>query len=225
MKQKFNMANVLEEFQMVKNGNPGTWGWAPKIFFMILIFIAVIVAGYFVVWSSQEEDMAVKAAEQEKLKQEYTTKKSQAANVEEYTKLLGETESSFSDLLRRLPSRIDMDQTLSDIYYAAQANDVKLSLIRPTNEISKDIYVEQPIDLVAVGTYGQYGRFAAAIASLPRIITISNFKASRINTNNPYIVVSEKDPMANGLMDKLIEFKTVIKTFRSGSTPPPAKSK
>ena len=43
-------------------------------------------------------------------------------------------------------------------------------------EISKEIYIELPIDIEVIGPYHSFGQFVSKIAGLPRIVTLHDFK-------------------------------------------------
>ncbi len=49
-------------------------------------------------------------------------------------------------------------------------------------EISKEIYIELPIDIEVNGSYHSFGNFVSKIAGLPRIVTLHNFKVDIIQT-------------------------------------------
>ncbi|MBL4900100.1 MAG: type 4a pilus biogenesis protein PilO, partial [Colwellia sp.] len=49
-------------------------------------------------------------------------------------------------------------------------------------EISKEIYIELPIDIEVNGSYHSFGNFVSKIAGLPRIVTLHDFKIDIIPT-------------------------------------------
>ena len=50
-------------------------------------------------------------------------------------------------------------------------------------EISKEIYIELPIDIEVIGPYHSFGQFVSKIAGLPRIVTLHDFKIAIENDN------------------------------------------
>jgi type IV pilus assembly protein PilO len=67
-----------------------------------------------------------------------------------------------------------MDALLSDINQAGLARSLHFDLFRPGQVSVKAYYAELPIALKVTGRYHDVGAFAADIAHLSRIVTLSN---------------------------------------------------
>ncbi|MCR1349460.1 type 4a pilus biogenesis protein PilO [Acidithiobacillus ferrooxidans] len=47
-------------------------------------------------------------------------------------------------------------------------------------QVNKNFYAKIPVRLKVVGTYNDIGRFAAAVAAMPRIVTINDIDIARM---------------------------------------------
>jgi type IV pilus assembly protein PilO len=82
-------------------------------------------------------------------------------------------------LEQQLPSQSEMAALLSDINQAGLARGLQFLLFRPEPALVKDHYAELPITLRVVGHYDSMGLFAADVAALPRIVTLTNLVLAR----------------------------------------------
>ncbi|MBN0266849.1 type 4a pilus biogenesis protein PilO, partial [Pseudomonas aeruginosa] len=76
---------------------------------------AVLALGYNFHLSDMQAQLEQQAAEEETLKQQFSTKAFQAANLEAYKAQMKEMEESFGALLRQLPSDTEVPGLLEDI--------------------------------------------------------------------------------------------------------------
>ena len=139
------------------------------------------------------------------LRNEFTTKAREAANLNDYKDQIAELESLLEAQLRQLPNSNEVANLLDDISFIAQDNGLNLVSIRWESEVKKDIYTELPMSIVVTGTYEQLGSFAADTAALPRIVTIDRFNLERVKTAKQATNSADED---------LLEMKLLAKTFR-----------
>ena len=62
-----NLNEIVQDFQRLNWQDPGTWPMIPKIVILLAILIAVPVAGYFLDWQGQLEQIDAGRAEEQKL--------------------------------------------------------------------------------------------------------------------------------------------------------------
>lgn len=84
--------------------NIGSWPAAVKVIVCVLLTAAVLALGYNFHLSDMQAQLEQQAAEEETLKQQFSTKAFQAANLEAYKAQMKEMEESFGALLRQLPA-------------------------------------------------------------------------------------------------------------------------
>lgn len=172
---KFDLNQVMEDFRRI-NDDPGTWPLVPKVVVLLGVFLAVIVVGWLFLWSSQLSDLSSAEEKEEKLKSEFVQKKTMAVNLDIYTQQLEEMDRSFGVLLKQLPNRSEVESLLVEINQAGLGRGMQFELFKPGKEEIKDFYAELPIAVKVLGTYHDFGAFAADIAKLPRIVTLNDLR-------------------------------------------------
>ena len=130
--------------------------------------------GWWFGWRVQLEDLDEKRQQEEKLKEEWRTKKGQAVNLEEYQKQLAEINRSFGALLKQLPNASEMESLLVDINQAGLGRGLQFDLFKPGAEGFHEFYAELPITIKVLGPYHDLGAFTGDIAKLPRIVTLND---------------------------------------------------
>ena len=147
------------------------------------------VAGYFLDWQGQLEQIEAGRAEEQKLKDSYVAKKRQAVNLDLHKQQLREIDTQFGALLRQLPNKSQMDALLVDINQAGLGRGLQFDLFKPAaQELQKEFYAELPIEVKVVGNYHDMGAFAADVGALPRIVTLNDV---RINAQKDGSLVME----------------------------------
>lgn len=152
----------------------GAWPLAPRIAVLFAMFIGFLVAGWFLFWSTQFDELDTKRTQEDKLKDDFLNKKRQAANLDEYRKQLAEIDRSFGALLRQLPNKSEMESLLIDINQAGLGRGLQFELFKPGAETIKDFYAQLPINIVVTGGYHDLGAFAGDVAKLARIVNLGD---------------------------------------------------
>jgi len=184
-----NFNEIAEDFRRLNWQDPGTWPLIPKIVVLLAILVAVPVAGYFLDWQGQLEQIEAGRSEEQKLKDSYVAKKRQAVNLDLHKQQLREIDTQFGALLRQLPNKSQMDALLVDINQAGLGRGLQFDLFKPAAaEIQKEFYAELPIEVKVLGTYHDMGAFAADVGALPRIVTLNDV---RINAQKDGTLVME----------------------------------
>ncbi len=113
--------------------------------------------------------------EEEELKQEFEQKAFQAANLDAYKKQMVEMEESFGALVSQLPSDTEVPGLLEDITNKGALNGLEFESIALQQEMTREFYIELPIQIQASGSYHDLGAFISGMAGLPRIVTLHDF--------------------------------------------------
>jgi type IV pilus assembly protein PilO len=170
-----DLGNSLNsQFQGLSGRHPGMWPIAPRMLCAVGVIAGVVALGYFGYWQSQFDDQAAGAAEEVKLRDEYTVKIAQAINLEALKAQKLQVDSYVERLQKQLPSKAEMAALLSDITQSGLGRGLTPELFRPGQSIVRDYYAELPIDIRVSGSYHAIGAFAGDIANLPRIVTLNN---------------------------------------------------
>lgn len=190
------MAGALDDYRNLDIREIGAWPFPAKAAILLVIFLALNVAAYFLVWSDQltERDNALQKESQ--LKDEFLEKKRKAVNLDAYVQQLKEIRQSLSELLKQLPKKSEMDALLTDINQAGVGRGLEFQLFRPAaSETKTQEMAELPIELKVRGNYHSFAHFASDISQLPRIVILNNIQ-----------VAADKDGM--------LSLSAVAKTFR-----------
>lgn len=156
--------------------NVGSWPAVVKLIAWVLVFVAVLVFGYFYNIAGLREELARGEARELELKQEFEVKAFKAANLDALRKQMVEMEQSFGALVSQLPSDTEVPGLLEDITNKGLESGLDIKSIQLQPEQAKEFYVELPISISVSGGYHDFGTFVSGIAGLPRIVTLHNFK-------------------------------------------------
>ena len=171
---KIDFQAIADEFRFLNPNDPAAWPPIPKMTVLAGIFLALVVAGWWFLWSDQLVELETKQKEEETLKLQYLDKKKQAVNLDLYIEQLAEIDRSFGALLKQLPNKSEIEALLIEVNQAGLGRGLQFDLFRPGAEQVKDFYAELPIAVKINGGYHDFGAFAADIAKLPRIVTLNN---------------------------------------------------
>ncbi len=175
MAMAIDFKKIAEDFRTTNWQDPGTWTAIPKAVVLIAIVVALPVAGYFLLWKGQLEELESGRTTETRLKQDYLNKKRQAVNLDLHKQQLREIDTQFGALLKQLPNRSQMDALLVDINQAGLGRGLQFELFKPAGrEIVREFYAELPITVKLVGTYHDMGAFASDVGQLSRIVTLNN---------------------------------------------------
>jgi type IV pilus assembly protein PilO len=186
-----NLDDLKKSFADLKHLNPktpGAWPWSAKIIAFVLMFVAVIVAGAFLVWQPDWETLTKARAEEGQLKETFLAKKRQAINLDLIKKQLTETQESFGALLKQLPSKSEMDALLTDINQAGLGRGLQFELFKPGAEKMEGAFAELPITIKVTGNYDDIGKFSSDIAMLPRIVTLNDISISHYGKGDTLVM-------------------------------------
>jgi type IV pilus assembly protein PilO len=169
--------NLVQELQTLDPKQPGNWPWPIKVGAYVLIFVAILVAAYFLLWQGQLEEIEKGREEVNKQKEAFIEKKKLAVNLEAYKQQRAEIEQAFGALLKQLPNKSEMDALLIDINQAGLGRGLQFDLFRPAEkENVSEFYAELPVAIKVSGNYHDLGAFASDVAKMPRIVLLTDLK-------------------------------------------------
>lgn len=161
----------LDDLKKLDLNNVGNAPVPIKIGIILVISVAVLLAGY---WFDTKHQIAALQNVEEKeieLKETFEGKQRRAANLEPLKEQLRQMKQSFGALLRLLPNRTEIEGLLVDISQAGLGAGLEFELFKPEDEKPAEFYAIQPITIRVTGTYHEFGEFISAVAALPRIVT------------------------------------------------------
>lgn len=177
--------SLADDINNLSFKNVGSWPIPIKIGALLILFVVLLLVGYWFVWKDQFEVLDQSRQQEQKLRAEFLDKKKQSVNLDLYRQQVKEIEQAFGALVRQLPNKSEMDALLTDINQAGLGRGLEFELFKPApQETIKDFYAELPITIRVTGTYHDLGRFASDVAQLPRIVTLNNLAISQNASGN-----------------------------------------
>jgi type IV pilus assembly protein PilO len=161
--------------------NIGSWPTAVKVIAGVLLMALVLGLGYNFHISDLEAQLQQQADQEVTLKEQFSTKAFQAANLETYTEQMQEMETSFGAMLRQLPSDTEVPGLLEDITRTGLGSGLEFEEIKLLPEVTQQFYIELPIQISVTGTYHDLATFVSGVASLPRIVTLHDFEVKPVD--------------------------------------------
>ncbi|MFG0419488.1 type 4a pilus biogenesis protein PilO [Pseudomonas sp. zjy_8] len=164
--------------------NVGSWPAAVRVIAGLLLFIIVLGLGYNFHLKDLQSMLEQYQSEEVTLKQQFSTKAFQAANLEAYKEQMEEMEVSFGALLRQLPSDTEVPGLLEDITRTGLGSGLEFEEIKLQPEVAQQFYIELPIQIKVSGSYHDLATFVSGVASLPRIVTLHDFQLVRASEDS-----------------------------------------
>ncbi|OMG56365.1 pilus assembly protein PilO [Azonexus hydrophilus] len=193
---KVDIQAILDDFRYMNPNDPGAWPVVPKVTILVGLFFALLLAGWWFLWSDQLSVLERSEQEELTLKDQFIAKKRQAVNLDLYTQQLAEIDRSFGALLKQLPNKSEIEALLIEVNQAGLGRGLQFELFRPGAEQIKDFYAELPVTVKINGSYHDIGTFAADIAKLPRIVTLNGVSVAPLKSS------------------ELLTLDATVKTFR-----------
>ncbi|WP_041741109.1 type 4a pilus biogenesis protein PilO [Collimonas fungivorans] len=167
-------ASLSAQFRGLNGRHPGQWPIVPRVLSGVGVFLLVLLVGWFLYWSDQQDELNAGEQKEVQLKEQYKSKIQQAINLDALQKQKLQVADYVATLEKQLPSKAEMDALLSDINQAGLGRGLQFELFKPGQVVVKDYYAELPINIKVTGNYHDVGSFASDIANLPRIVTLNN---------------------------------------------------
>jgi type IV pilus assembly protein PilO len=176
--------DIKAKFQGLTLENVGGWPLLPRMTLWGAVVVVCALAGFFLVWRGQMDDLDGLVAQEASLKNDYRAKLQQSINLEELRRQKEQVNQYVLTLEKQLPSKAEMDALLSDINQAGIGRGLQFELFRPGQLNPREYYVELPISVKVSGRYHDLGAFASDIANLPRIVTLNNLNIQTTKDSN-----------------------------------------
>ncbi|MFA7555255.1 MAG: type 4a pilus biogenesis protein PilO [Spongiibacteraceae bacterium] len=185
-----DIVQELKEFDIneLSVENIGSWPMPVKIIAWVVVFVVVLALGYFYHIAEMQASLAKEQRKEQDLKSQFERKAFQAANLVAYRKQMEEMEESFGALVSQLPSDTEVPGLLEDITNKGLSSGLNISSITLGNERAEEFYIELPIQIEVTGTYHDLGTFVSGVASLPRIVTLHDFKIMQDKSSSTLIM-------------------------------------
>lgn len=183
--------------------NMGVWPTPVKAIAGAIVFVLVLILGYQVFISDDEAQLEREIAAERQLKQSFETKQRKAVHLEAYKNQMKMIQSSFEALLKQLPQGSEVAGLVDEISYAITGAGLELENISLKGEVSREIYFEEPLEIIVSGSYHQIADFVSRVSNMPRIVTLHDFS----------IKLTDRDVFGSE-GEKMLVMTVTAKTYR-----------
>ena len=147
--------------------------------------VALLIYGgfwYFVTSSTRAETQDLQA-KVDKLQQENARAQIASQRLNDFKAAYASAQVDYDDLKALLPEQRELTTVLQGVQDRARG---RLSVTRftPKDDVQQDFYAGKPVEIEVSSTYNNLGAFFAQIAAYQRIVSISDFKVSRMKEQN-----------------------------------------
>lgn len=156
--------------------NLGSWPTPVKAIAAVLLFALTLLFGHQFHLQELQAQLDTQRGEEIRLKEQFSSKAFQAANLEAYRAQLVQMEESFGVMLRQLPGDTEVPGLLEDITRTGLGAGLEFEEIKLQPEVAQQFYIELPIKISVVGSYHDLATFVSGVASLSRIVTLHDFE-------------------------------------------------
>jgi type IV pilus assembly protein PilO len=165
--------------------NLGSWPAAVKAIAGALLMVLVLAGGYFFHIQDMQTQLDQARNDEATLKEQFSNKAFQAANLNAYKTQMVEMENTFGALLRQLPGDTEVPGLLEDITRTGLGSGLEFEEIKLLPESAQQFYIELPIQITVTGAYHDLATFVSGVASLPRIVTLHDFEIKPVDAKSP----------------------------------------
>ena len=171
---------TLDELRNLQIDDIVRWPAKTKLVAIVIIVLIFGILAWFEFISPENNQYNQLKTQEYSLKTQVRQKQLLAASLPAYQAQIKEMNRRFQDFLQQLPNRTQIPSLLDDVTLAGRSRGLDFELFQPTSEVNKNFYAKIPVRLKVVGTYNNIGRFAAAVAAMPRIVTINDIDIARM---------------------------------------------
>jgi type IV pilus assembly protein PilO len=142
----------------------------------LLCGAVVLIVGlyWFLIYRDYSAKLDAKQAILTKKQQELNEQRVILADLPKFRQETADMKSKRQKALEQLPNEKDIDKLLEDISSMAIASGLEILLFKPQQEVKRNFYAEIPVELKLSGGYHELALFYDKIASLPRIVNVSD---------------------------------------------------
>ena len=194
--------NFTDDLKNLDPNNPGLWPKPIQIVIFILLFIALLFAGWKFDITKKRDQLAKLEKRETQQIETLKVRQRKAANLNALKEQMKEMEISFGDMVRQLPNQREVAGLLVDISQTGLGAGLEFKLFEPKAENPKEFYAVLPISINVVGNYHQFGEFISGLAQLPRIVTTHEINIKSNQSNEKARV-------------PILEMNTIAKTYRA----------
>ncbi|MDO1509910.1 MULTISPECIES: type 4a pilus biogenesis protein PilO [unclassified Neisseria] len=149
-----------------------------------LTIVGVLAISYFALFRMQIETLDSVQNKEIELKDTYTKKSIEAANLDNLKAELSAIRSSFNVLLKQLPTDAEIPNLIQELHQAGATNGLRMDSVTPQTSINEGPIQVLPYEISITGKYNQISQFTRDVGALSRIITLESLKIGHKDDKN-----------------------------------------
>ncbi|MDO5072917.1 MAG: type 4a pilus biogenesis protein PilO [Neisseria animaloris] len=149
-----------------------------------LTIVGVLAISYFALFRMQIETLDSVQNKEIELKDTYTKKSIEAANLDNLKAELSAIRSSFNVLLKQLPTDAEIPNLIQELHQAGSTNGLRMDSVTPQASMNEGPIQVLPYEISITGKYNQISQFARDVGALSRIITLESLKIGHKDDKN-----------------------------------------
>lgn len=150
----------------------------------LLVAIVILILGYVLFFKTQWEEYQLLVEEENKLKEEFTTKAGKAANRENLEQELVLIQQSTDVLLRQLPTSAEIPNLIQEMHQAAAKNGLVMNAVLPLQTEIEGPIERLPFAFAVTGSHEQIANFSRDVGKMSRIVTLSNLQLTNADNKD-----------------------------------------
>ena len=152
------------------------------------VVAAVLGISHFALFRDQFTQLDSVQQKEVTLKQTYTDKSTQAANLTTLKEELAAIRSSFNVLLKQLPTDAEIPNLIQELHQAGATNGMRMNSVTPQKPVNDGPIQVLPYNISITGKYEQLAQFSRDVGALSRIITLESLTLKSDEKNDTLIL-------------------------------------
>jgi type IV pilus assembly protein PilO len=146
--------------------------------------VALLVYGvfYYFVTSGTRAETAEVEAQVVQLQSANAGAQIASQRLNEFKANYARAQADYEDLKALLPEQRELTTVLANVQDRARGR-LTLRKFTPKDDEQQELYAAKPVEIEVTGTYNQIGQFFSQMASYQRIVSITDFKVTKLKEN------------------------------------------
>ena len=153
--------------------------WYVQLALFVVVALLLYVPFWWFVTSPVREETKETQAQVDKLRGENARAQAAAQRLNEFKASFARAQSDYEDLKALLPEQRELTSVLQGIQDRAKGR-LMLTRFSPKDDVQQDYFSGKPVEVEVSSSYNKLGAFFAQMAAYQRIVSITDFKLSRM---------------------------------------------
>jgi type IV pilus assembly protein PilO len=153
--------------------------WYVQLVLFVLVALLLYVPFWWFVTSPVREETKNTQAQVDKLRGENARAQAAAQRLSEFKASFARAQSDYEDLKALLPEQRELTNVLQGIQERARGR-LMVTRFSPKDDVQQEYFSGKPVEVEVSSSYNKLGAFFAQMAAYQRIVSITDFKLTRM---------------------------------------------